>query len=78
MTDYMADAVALLQELIATPRVSREETAAADLMERRMDGWGLKPHRTGNNVWAVCPDFDDARPTLLLNAHIDTVKAVAT
>ncbi len=76
--DYMTDGVALLKELIATPRVSREETAAADLMERRMSGWGLNPRRTGNNVWAVCPDFDERKPTLLLNAHIDTVKAVAT
>ena len=72
------DSVQLLKELIATPRVSREETAAADLMERRMGAWGLAPQREGNNVWTVCPDYDDNRPTLLLNAHIDTVKAVAT
>ena len=33
---YVNDAVELLKELIATPRVSRDETAAADLMEERM------------------------------------------
>lgn len=75
---YVDEAVTLLRELIATPRVSREEREAADLMERRMEEWGLAPRREGNNVWAVCPDYDELRPTVLLNAHIDTVKAVAT
>ncbi|MCR4958362.1 MAG: M20 family metallo-hydrolase [Prevotella sp.] len=78
MTKYFDDAVALLKELIATPRVSRNETAAADLMERHMKEWGLNPQREMNNVWAVCPDYDDSRPSLLLNAHLDTVKPVAS
>ena len=78
MNVYFEDAVALLRELIAIPRVSREEKAAADLLEKRMAAWGLEPRREGNNVWAICPDYDANRPTLLLNAHIDTVKAVPT
>lgn len=78
MKQYLDDAVNLLRALIATPRVSREEQAAADLMERQMEEWGLQPRREKNNVWAVCPDFDEQKPTVLLNAHIDTVKAVAT
>ena len=40
---YVNDAVGLLKELIATPRVSRDETAAADLMEAKMREWGLNP-----------------------------------
>ena len=75
---YYDDAVALLQELIATPRVSREETDAANLLQRRMEEWGLHPQREMNNVWCVCPDYDASRPTLLLNAHIDTVKPVTS
>jgi len=75
---YIDDAVQLLQRLIATPRVSRDETLAADVLFSKMDQWGLCPKREGNNVWAVAPGFDDKRPTLLLNAHIDTVKPVAT
>ena len=78
MKCYLDDAVGLLSQLIATPRVSREEDAAATLMQQHMQQWGLQPRREGNNVWAVCPDYDDQRPTLLLNAHIDTVKAVAS
>ncbi len=53
MTKYFDDAVALLKELIATPRVSRNETAAADLMERHMKEWGQNPQSEMNNVWAV-------------------------
>lgn len=74
----MNDAVGLLKQLIAVPRVSREEQAAADLLEQQMRDWGLAPQRVGNNVWSVCPDYDGKLPTLLLNAHIDTVRAVAS
>lgn len=72
--DYLSDAVELLRELIATPSVSRDEQAAADVMERRMRSYGLQVHRHLNNLWTLSPDWDDERPTLLLNAHIDTVK----
>ena len=74
---YTDDAVALLRRLIATPSVSRSETAAADIMEGELVRLGLQPHREANNVWA-CGTMDSRRPTLLLNAHIDTVKPVAS
>jgi acetylornithine deacetylase len=78
MERYVNEAVELLKQLIATPSVSREEKEAADVMEARMAAWGLQPRREGNNLWCVCPDYDDARSTLLLNAHVDTVKPVST
>ena len=71
-------AVELLRELISTPSVSRDEGAAADIMERWMSAAGLSPRRHGNNVWAVSPHFSSDHPTLLLNAHIDTVKPVSS
>lgn len=77
-SEYADEAVAMLRELIATPSVSRDERAAADIMERRIKGYGFDCHRRGNNVWAVAPDYDPARPTILLNAHIDTVKPVSS
>jgi acetylornithine deacetylase len=43
-----------------------------------LDGYGLSWHREGNNVWVISDSFNDARPTVLLNAHVDTVKPVAT
>ena len=77
-SEYADEAVAMLRELIATPSVSRDECAAADIMEHRIKGYGFDCHRRGNNVWAVAPDYDPARPTILLNAHIDTVKPVSS
>lgn len=78
LNPYVADAVELLKRLIATPSVSREEDAAATLLMAQMEAWGLTCRREGNNVWTVAPHYDEQRPTLLLNAHIDTVKPVAT
>ena len=75
---YVNDAVELLMELIATPRASRNETEAADVMEQWMAQWGLNPQREANNLWAVSDNFDEAKQTILLNAHIDTVKPVKT
>ena len=71
-------AVELLKHLIATPSVSRNEAQAANVMEQAIRELGFKPHREANNVWTIDPHFDPERPTLLLNAHIDTVKPVAT
>lgn len=68
----------MLCRLIETPSVSRDEKAAADLLFEQMKEWGLHPQREGNNVWAVDSFFDPQRETVLLNAHIDTVKPVAT
>ena len=71
-------AIELLCRLIETPRVSREEAAAADLLQAYMqDTLGLEVQRKGNNLWSVSPIFSDEKATLLLNAHIDTVKPVS-
>lgn len=75
---YFDEAVGLLQALIAIPSTSRNEHEAADVMEQRMRSYGLAPVREGNNLFVTDPHWDDARPTILLNAHIDTVKPVAT
>lgn len=78
MEQLLGDALSLLKELIATPSVSRNEDAAADIMQRTMNGYGLDVRREKNNLWAVAAGYDPKRPTLMLNAHIDTVKAVAS
>lgn len=76
--NYTAEAMALLGRLIATPSVSRDESRAADIMEEYMEGCGLHPKRVANNIYSICGDYDNSRPTVLLNAHIDTVKPVST
>ena len=75
---YTGEAVSLLSHLIATPSVSRDERRAADIMEEELTRCGFTPHREANNVWAIGPCHREDRPTLLLNAHIDTVKPVAS
>lgn len=76
--DYLNDAVELLQHLISTPSISRNEKAAADIMQQQMESYGLAPRREANNLWVLSPDWDANKPTLLLNAHIDTVKPAAS
>ena len=78
MKQYTDDAIELLQQLIATPSISREERAAADIMDRYMNRWNLPHGREGNNLWVGCPDWDNNRPTVMLNAHIDTVNPVSS
>lgn len=75
---YVSDAVQLLKKLIATPSVSRNEKDAADIMEQTIRSYGLEPQREANNLWIIDPHYDESRPTLLLNAHIDTVKPVTS
>ena len=79
------EAYEMLKQLIAIPSVSREEGKAAEWLEgwlkgkrKREKGKIGQVHRQGNNLWLMDPNFSEDRPTLLLNAHIDTVKPVAS
>ncbi len=74
--DLYYPALDLLKDLISTPSVSREEGATADIIENYLQKNGFETHRAVNNVWAVAPGFEVARPTLLLNSHHDTVRPV--
>ena len=71
-----ARAVDLLQQIIAIPSYSREEAKIADFIEKNALCDGLTSHRKGNNIWCISSAFNPDRPTLLLNAHIDTVRPV--
>ena len=57
--------------------MSREEAQAADVFCDFIGKWGLPFQRIGNNI-LIQENIDPNKPTLLLNAHIDTVKPVAT
>lgn len=76
-TDKTQEAVQLLKQLVAIPSISREESAAANLIQKYLLDNGYEPVRTGNNVWTKCKRFDKLLPTILIDAHIDTVKPVA-
>lgn len=84
---YTADSLALLERLIAIPSVSRDEKAAADMLEEQLKAWGLHPQRHKNNLVMGDSLRDDCKQGsgntaataasplhILLNAHIDTVK----
>ena len=75
----------ILKSLIAIPSISRNETEAADFLFDYLAKEGANPQRLGNNVWCEQPlqgthaaDTRNEKPTLLLNAHIDTVKPAAS
>jgi acetylornithine deacetylase len=65
--------ISLLQQLIAIPSLSRDESAVADFLESWLTEQGLAPHRCGNNLWCC----HGTGPAVLLDAHIDTVRPVA-
>lgn len=67
------DTVELLKNMIRIPSFSRDEGAVADFLERWMLTEGFEARRLGNNLWMESGPAD-GRPTILLNAHIDTVK----
>jgi len=69
--------IALLQKLITIPSLSRDEAAAADFLQKWMQEAGIDVKRGGNNLWAETEPAGD-KPTVLLNAHIDTVKPAAS
>ena len=75
--DYTNEAVELLKQLISTPSVSREETDAANILADFIEKCGLPCERIGNNL-LVREELDEKKPTVLLCAHIDTVKPVST
>lgn len=68
------DAIQLLRQLVATPSFSKEEHDTADIIADFLASKGLSVNRFNNNVWVVHPDYQEGRPTLLLNSHHDTVK----
>ena len=67
------DTIELLMNMIRIPSVSREEDKAADYLEGWMKRNSFDVRRAGNNLWVESAPAD-GRPTVLLNAHIDTVR----
>lgn len=67
----------MLRQLISIPSTSREEKDVADCLEQVMLVRGFQVCRKSNNLWAMAPAPEVDKPTLLINAHMDTVKPVA-
>lgn len=72
------EAIELLSNLIKIPRTSRNEAEAAQFLWNYMEQeCKLLTQCDGCNLWSIAPDYNPNLPTLLLNAHIDTVKPVS-
>ena len=68
------NAIDLLKKLIATPSFSKEEQNTAGIINDFLSAGHTNIQCKGNNVWAWNLDFNEAKPTILLNSHHDTVK----
>lgn len=68
------DAVGLLKELIATPSFSKEEEKTAGIIAKFFAEKDIAATWVGNNIFALNKQFDEQKPTILLNSHHDTVK----
>ncbi len=67
------DCITLLKGMIEIPSVSRNERNLADFIEKKLFDWDLSVSRSGNNLWIKNYYWDNKKPVILLNSHIDTV-----
>lgn len=71
------EAIQLLEQLIATPSLSREESDTAELLYTFFQKKAIPVERGLNNVWVRNKHWQKGKPILLLNSHHDTVKPAA-
>lgn len=67
-------AIGLLKNLISIQSFSGEEDKTADAIQDWFKDFDIPFERVNNNVFAKNKNWDDSKPTLLLNSHHDTVK----
>ncbi len=66
--------IELLERLIATPSLSKEEDKTADIIADFFSLQSIEHQRIRNNIIVKSKHFDGSKPTILLNSHHDTVK----
>ena len=67
-------AIGLLKDLIATPSFSREEDNSSAIIRQFLEANNINTEQYLYNIWSRNKHFDEAKPTILLNSHHDTVK----
>ena len=77
MEKSFSDMLALLKQLISTPSITRGEGEVSAILKADMQRHGYAPKEIGLNLLLYGHSYDPAKPTLLLNSHMDTVKPVA-
>lgn len=68
------DAIVLLRKLVSLQSFSGEENLRADFLMQYFSELNIKTERIGNNIIVKQANFDAAKPTFMLNSHIDTVQ----
>ena len=76
-SDLFPQILQLLQKLIAQVSYSKEESDAAQIIRDFFSKQNIPYSTRVNNTWAFNQYYKDDLPTVLLNSHIDTVKANA-
>lgn len=74
LLDNLKQTIKRLQQLIGIPSYSKEEHDAVNCFENWMMEDAIIYMRARNNVWAKNKHFNESKPTILLNSHLDTVK----
>jgi len=74
MQDLNKKAEKLLKKLISIKSFSFKEDKTADYLENWFKENDIKTCRSVNNIYAYNKNFQQNKPTLLLNSHHDTVE----
>ncbi|SMD32004.1 acetylornithine deacetylase [Reichenbachiella faecimaris] len=72
------EAIDLLSGMIEIQSFSKEEDEVANFVASFFKEKGLSPKRSGNNLWLKSKHWDQNKPTILFNSHIDTVKPASS
>ncbi len=70
----ITEAINLLIQLIQTESFSKNEGKVSDWMEAYLCSKNQVVERLNNNIWTWAAKPDPAKPTILLNSHLDTVR----
>lgn len=70
------DSIKLLESLIKTPSLSGKEEEAAKIIRDFLTQRSIPFLNLKNNTWCLNKHWNEQKPVILLNSHIDTVKPV--
>ena len=73
----MKEYTELLGTMVQTPSLSFEEEAVAKVVCGALERFGMEFRLQRGNIIAINRQFDPSKPTLALDAHLDTVPAAA-
>lgn len=76
--NYIDDSIGLLRKMIATPSFSFEEEKVCKLISESLSDWGIRYQVLKNNILAFNKEYNPSLPTLVLDAHVDTVQPAST